>query len=569
MRIFFQLQLKIFYRQISSYVAAVVIGFLNICMALALYISIKVVGGDNELIRTPEINRIFRGFMIFFAVASSFVISAFAMQTLFYKYKSEGIYYVMHSKPIKRSKIYVATILAGLVVLTSQTAIISLGYFFGTMILPSMSWRAKILSSLTFYLGCLLIAIFSLGIGAIVNNYIQGKTYQFAAAWVPIIITLLFSFIATPSATKANVVHTIAPNQLVTSVKEKPTTDEIAELASRISNPRNNRFEYAIENKLDDETFSQTVAETNRNLYRGVYWADPNTYFSSMFFLTGRQDNRTNEFMYTKKYEYTEANFQSQLKNKNLVFKTVDVDENGNKVTNYYTLSYNRALINELGSIKSNERSIIGNLIRNAGSLKIQESIRKAYVDIENNLLNKISALYDDPDFVINKEITTLTPLTLLSILSKMANDQKLFEIIRDFTVDHVTFPNDPQYDKETLKKLSKTELEALSTNPIFTNFILKYNLAKQSALIYLLVKLIQDKANGTLNNFNYKNINKYLNRNSSLSALKIVQLNNNSVINFGTREPLKWYYALLIWAVVCSASITTGAFIFKKGNLQ
>ncbi|ACF07407.1 Uncharacterised protein [Metamycoplasma arthritidis] len=569
MRIFFQLQLKIFYRQISSYVAAVVIGFLNICMALALYISIKVVGGNNELIKTPEINRIFRGFMIFFAVASSFVISAFAMQTLFYKYKSEGIYYVMHSKPIKRSKIYIATILAGLIVLTSQTAIISVGYFIGTMILPSMTWKAKILSSLTFYLGCWLIAVFSLALGSIVNNYIQSKSYQFAAAWVPIIITLLFSFIATPPATKANVLHTIAPNQLVTPVKEKPNEDEINQLAKRISDPRNNTFEYSIENKLDEETFSESVNESNRNLYRGVYWADPNTYFSSMFFLTGREDNRTNEFMYTKKYNYTEQNFQTALKNKHLVFKTIDTDVNGNKVVNYYTLSYNRPLINELGSIKSNERSLLGNYLKNAGTLKIREQIRKAYIDIEKNLLSKLNSLYDDPNFVISKNITTLTPLTLLSNLAKIAADSKLFEIIRDFTVDHTTFPNDPQYDKETLKKLTKSELESLSTNPTFSNFILKYNLAKQSALLYLLVKLIQDKANGTLNNFNYKTIDKYLSRNSSLSALKIVQLNNNKVINFGTREPLKWYYALLIWAFTCTALITVGAIIFKKGNLQ
>ena len=42
MHTFLKMQLKIFYRQISSYVAAIVLSLLNIAIALALYISLSV-----------------------------------------------------------------------------------------------------------------------------------------------------------------------------------------------------------------------------------------------------------------------------------------------------------------------------------------------------------------------------------------------------------------------------------------------------------------------------------------------------------------------------------------------
>ena len=110
MRVFFKMQLKMFYRQKSSYIIAIVLTILNIAIALALFVSLKVADPSGQLANSSEASSMFRTFMVMFGTASGFMTSAFTLQTLFYKYKEEGIYYVMQSKPITRFEIYTATI---------------------------------------------------------------------------------------------------------------------------------------------------------------------------------------------------------------------------------------------------------------------------------------------------------------------------------------------------------------------------------------------------------------------------------------------------------------------------
>lgn len=194
MRVFFKMQLKMFYRQKSSYIIAIVLTILNIAIALALFVSLKVADPSGQLANSSEASSMFRTFMVMFGTASGFMTSAFTLQTLFYKYKEEGIYYVMQSKPITRFEIYTATIGAGTIALTTQILITSLGYFVGTFFIPALTLTSKFTSWITFFLASLLIGILSMGIGAIGHNFIQSKSYQFLAGWIPTIFVLIFFF---------------------------------------------------------------------------------------------------------------------------------------------------------------------------------------------------------------------------------------------------------------------------------------------------------------------------------------------------------------------------------------
>ena len=146
MRVFFKMQLKMFYRQKSSYIIAIVLTILNIAIALALFVSLKVADPSGQLANSSEASSMFRTFMVMFGTASGFMTSAFTLQTLFYKYKEEGIYYVMQSKPITRFEIYTATIGAGTIALTTQILITSLGYFAGTFFIPALTLTLKFTS---------------------------------------------------------------------------------------------------------------------------------------------------------------------------------------------------------------------------------------------------------------------------------------------------------------------------------------------------------------------------------------------------------------------------------------
>ena len=59
MNTFLKMQLKIFYRQISSYIAAIVLSLLNIAIALALYISLSVADPSKQLIKSDEASAMF------------------------------------------------------------------------------------------------------------------------------------------------------------------------------------------------------------------------------------------------------------------------------------------------------------------------------------------------------------------------------------------------------------------------------------------------------------------------------------------------------------------------------
>ena len=569
MHTFLKMQLKIFYRQISSYVAAIVLSLLNIAIALALYISLSVADPSKQLIKSDEASAMFRSFMVIFGAASAFMTSAFAIQTLFYKYKEEGIYYVIQSKPITRVETYTATIFAGIIVIISQIFITSLGYLVGTFCLPSITLKTKVLSWLVFFAASVLVAFLSMGIGAIGHNFIQSKSYQFVAGWIPTIFLMIFFFISSPARTKTNILTPVAASKHAMLVKSKLNENEKRQYSKDIANPfKNNKFNYLIENKFGNKTFSDSIFEANQNLYSKIYWADISAHFSSLFFTVNRVDGLTQEFMYANKYEYNESKFKNDVKQNKFIFK-VENEINGKITTHYYGLTYNPLFISNLASKKKSTDSIISDLsqiLSTNNDLAIYKKREKGFLDIYNNLLTKLDKLYEKEEGIFNNFLPAINSGTLFYIFNELLKNEKLFEIVRNYVVDHVEF-SEPQYSAENLKKLTQKELNDLKENPIFTNFLLKYNLVKQTSIIYLLIKLIKEKANSTLKNVDIEDLNKKMQSINSLSGLKLVQWDNNNVVEFGVKPAIKWYISLVTLILFSLVLISIGWIIYVKKN--
>lgn len=568
MHTFLKMQLKIFYRQISSYIAAIVLSLLNIAIALALYISLSVADPSKQLIKSDEASAMFRSFMVIFGAASAFMTSAFAIQTLFYKYKEEGIYYVIQSKPITRLEIYTATIFAGIIVIISQIFITSLGYLVGTFCLP-ITFKTKILSWLVFFAASVLVAFLSMGIGAIGHNFIQSKSYQFVAGWIPTIFLMIFFFISSPARTKTNILTPVAASKHAMLVKSKLNENEKKQYSKDIANPfKNNKFNYLIENKFGNKTFSDSIFEANQNLYSKIYWADISAHFSSLFFTVNRVDGLTQEFMYANKYEYNESKFKNDVKQNKFIFK-VENEIKGKITTHYYGLTYNPLFISNLASKKKSTDSIISDLsqiLSTNNDLAIYKKREKGFLDIYNNLLTKLDKLYEKEEGIFNNLLPAINSGTLFYIFNELLKNEKLFEIVRNYVVDHVEF-SEPQYSAENLKKLTQKELNDLKENPIFTNFLLKYNLVKQTSIIYLLIKLIKEKANSTLKNVDIEDLNKKMQSINSLSGLKLVQWDNNNVVEFGVKPAIKWYISLVTLILFSLILISIGGIIYVKKN--
>ena len=569
MHTFLKMQLKIFYRQISSYIAAIVLSLLNIAIALALYISLSVADPSKQLIKSDEASAMFRSFMVIFGAASAFMTSAFAIQTLFYKYKEEGIYYVIQSKPITRLEIYTATIFAGIIVIISQIFITSLGYLVGAFCLPSITFKTKVLSWLVFFAASVLVAFLSMGIGAIGHNFIQSKSYQFVAGWIPTIFLMIFFFISSPARTKTNILTPVAASKHAMLVKSKLNENEKKQYSKDIANPfKNNKFNYLIENKFGNKTFSDSIFEAIQNLYSKIYWADISAHFSSLFFTVNRVDGLTQEFMYANKYEYNESKFKNDVKQNKFIFK-VENEINGKVTTNYYGLTYNPLFISNLASKKKSTDSIINDLsqiLSTNNDLAIYKKREKVFLDIYNNLLTKLNELYEKEEGIFNNLLPAINSGTLFYIFNELLKNEKLFEIVKNYVIDHVEF-SEPQYSPENLKKLTQKELNDLKENPVFTNFLLKYNLVKQTSIIYLLIKLIKEKANSTLKNVDIDELNKKMQSINSLSGLKLMQWNNNNVVEFGVKPAIKWYVSVITLLLVSLALVSIGALIYIKKN--
>lgn len=570
MRVFFKMQLKMFYRQKSSYIIAIVLTILNIAIALALFVSLKVADPSGQLANSSEASSMFRTFMVMFGTASGFMTSAFTLQTLFYKYKEEGIYYVMQSKPITRFEIYTATIGAGTIALTTQILITSLGYFVGTFFIPALTLTSKFTSWITFFLASLLIGILSMGIGAIGHNFIQSKSYQFLAGWIPTIFVLIFFFLSTPAKTKTNIMLPLSTAKNSYVVRNYKNDQERQNAAKFVASPyRFGQYEFEVENRVSTKTnFVDSIKEANLTLYNRIYWMDVSTYFSSIFFMSNRKDGRTQEYMYTKYFNYTEDDFQKDLKEGKFIFKVIDKTTDKPNI-NYFAMSYNPTVISELTSKKKSNDSFIEdltNLLSDSNQRNISKRREKGFLELNDNLISKLDEVYKQKNGIFNGVLPLLTVGTLPYLLNAINNDEDVFNVIRDFIADKVEF-NQEEYSKEKLMKMTKEEILKLKENPLFTNYVLKYNLTSQTAMIYLINKIIKDKYNSTLENFNANVLKQTLSSLNTLSTLKLIQWNNGSVVKFGLTKYIDPLVSIIVLLIISAALLGLGAIAYVRNN--
>lgn len=92
----FRMQLKIYFRQVSSYVLPAILGTFFFLIILATRITVK----DPDNLKTILNSGFFITNFGNVGIFCAFIISAFIAQTIFYKYRQEGVEYILFSKPI-------------------------------------------------------------------------------------------------------------------------------------------------------------------------------------------------------------------------------------------------------------------------------------------------------------------------------------------------------------------------------------------------------------------------------------------------------------------------------------
>nr|WP_307920426.1 hypothetical protein [Mycoplasmopsis bovis] len=101
---------------------------------------------------------------------AAFIISSFVTQTFFYRYKNEGIEYLLYSKPIKRRQIFFSNVFASIIGLVISMALMSAMFFISQLIIP-FTFTKALLSTLSFFAAGLLCAALALGIASIAQKF--------------------------------------------------------------------------------------------------------------------------------------------------------------------------------------------------------------------------------------------------------------------------------------------------------------------------------------------------------------------------------------------------------------
>ena len=181
-------------------------------------------------------------------------------------------------------------------------------------------------------------------------------------------------------------------------------------------------------------------------------------------------------------------------------------------------------------------------------------------------MISKLDEVYKQKNGIFNGVLPLLTVGTLPYLLNAINNDEDVFNVIRDFIADKVEF-NQEEYSKEKLMKMTKEEILKLKENPLFTNYVLKYNLTSQTAMIYLINKIIKDKYNSTLENFNANVLKQTLSSLNTLSTLKLIQWNNGSVVKFGLTKYIDPLVSIIVLLIISAALLGLGAIAYVRNN--
>lgn len=378
MNAFFKMQLKNYFRMPSSYVTPVILGLFYIIIVISIKFAVKPLEA-NQLLKSNQ----YIEFTANLALFGMFMISSFITQTFFYKYRQEGIEFVIFSKPITRAQTYFANIFASFLGLFFSTFLLSVPFFISQLIIP-LGFKKSLMSTLTFMAAGLLCAIVALSIGAIIQTLVESKVFQIIVAVIPFLSVLSFSFIKAPEQKDSFYA-------LGKSVKNPPIFIQKTPLSNKKSkNPSIDNFEKKIKSQedwfIENRTFANIfenknklnfkindianlnsvevndkksivdyIDKANKSFYNKVYWLNFREYFFPLYTAYDSNIRNLSLFVNYEKNIYSKNNyyynFLDKKGNLNLstikqieqefdidFLKTILIKTNDNKL---YSLGYN------------------------------------------------------------------------------------------------------------------------------------------------------------------------------------------------------------------------------------
>ncbi|VEU58872.1 Uncharacterised protein [Mycoplasmopsis gallinacea] len=193
---FLKLQLKIYFRQFSTYIVPLVLALIIFFYRLVFYWSGKTPEDSKVLLSLISIS-FYYGLLVFLAV---FISVAFSGTTFFYKYKNEGIGTILYSKPISKHQIFWTNWLCILIGSVFCLVFINIANLLSLFAVNLYTVKEVFSIFASVLLASFLFSLLAIGFASFVHNFVQLKTFQIIVGIVPFILIFIFS------AMKLNVV---------------------------------------------------------------------------------------------------------------------------------------------------------------------------------------------------------------------------------------------------------------------------------------------------------------------------------------------------------------------------
>lgn len=351
---FFRMQLKIYFRLASSYISPLVIGSFYIILVTCVRLAI----GTGDVQRILDSNQYIE-LSANFCMIASFVISSFVTQTFFYRYKNEGIEYLLYSKPIRRKHIFFTNVLASVIGLIISMALMSTMFFISQLIIPFKFTKA-LLSSLSFFGAGLLCATLALGIAAIVQNFVESKVFQVIVSVIPVLGIMTLGFIKFSSGTDVIQTTYQAANRPIILIPNSPdlkgdSSKAVENLNKRIKSQDDLLIEnQSTANMLENqenfafnpfsktfkvkkrESIEELANKVKKSFYSHIYWSNFKEYYFPTFTAYDRNLRNWNVTL-----NYNILNNKSSVINK----ETGELDKD---VIEYLKTKYNLDINNQI-----------------------------------------------------------------------------------------------------------------------------------------------------------------------------------------------------------------------------
>ncbi|WP_148310078.1 ABC transporter permease [Metamycoplasma canadense] len=295
------MQLKVYFRLWSSYITPFVIGGFYILLVACIKATVAWLGNKNLLDSNQYIE-----IAATFCEFASFVLCSFVTQTFFYRYKREGIEYILYSKPIKRSQIYFANVFASLIGSLFSVFILSINFFISQLIVPHDAQRA-FYSALSFFGATILCSIFCVSLGALVHNFVSAKVFQVLVAVVPFLGSCVMGFVKTSQRTDviqtslkaANRPLILIPrnsiiegksNQALTNINKRYLTQDNWLVENKVLTDYLNNKEKLSFNPFAEEfnpkvkySITEEVDKISKSFYSKMFWLNLREYFFPVY----------------------------------------------------------------------------------------------------------------------------------------------------------------------------------------------------------------------------------------------------------------------------------------------